>query len=227
VRVIAILSRKGGTAKSTTARSLAVQAAINGHASAILDLDPQATSVLWAGRRPHPAPTVEALGERQLTAVLAAMRGRGAQRVFLDTAPHNQPLMNLATVSADACIITTGTGPDEVEQVGPVVEIVRKVGKPVAILLCRTQPRTSALVLARAALSAFGVPIIPTAITQTIVHVYAAAEGLTASEREPKGKAADEIAQAYKWIEGTLLNGAQSGELPDTGKVTRIRGART
>lgn len=215
--IIAILGRKGGVAKSTTARSLAVQASIAGKRSAILDLDPQQTCVLWSKRRPHPAPAVEAIGEKNIDTALAAMRGRGAEWVALDTPPHNQPIMNLAIKAATACLIVTGTGPEEVEQVGPVVEIVRAFQRPAAIMLCRTQPRTSALSLARAALAAFGVPIVPVAITQGVVHVYAAAEGLTASEREPKSKAAAEIEQAFDWIERNLTHGTRTRELSDLG----------
>jgi chromosome partitioning protein len=225
MNVVSVISRKGGSAKSLSVRSFAVQAAIAGQRSAILDLDPQQTCVLWGKRRPHAAPAVEAIGDRSVQAALEAMKGRGAQSVWLDTPPHNQPLINLAVQAATACVITTGTGPEDVEQVGPVVEIIRAIKRPVVILLCRTQPRTSALPLARAALSTFGVPICPVAITQSVAHVYASAEGLTASEREPSSKAATEIEQAFNWIERELLNGTRASELPDLG-ATRAARAR-
>ena len=214
MKVYGVVSRKGGSAKSLSARSFAVQAAINGQRAAIIDLDPQQTCMLWAKRRPHLAPSVESVAERNIEAALMALKGRGAQIVLLDTPPHNQPLINLAVEASTACIITTGTGPEDVEQVGPVVEeIVRAFGRPTAILLCRTQPRTSALPLARAALSTFGVPICPVAITQSVAHVYAAAEGLTVSEREPKSKAAAEIEEAWRSIERTMASGTSAGEL--------------
>lgn len=219
VKVYGVVSRKGGSAKSLSARSFAVQAAIDGQRAAIIDLDPQQTCMLWAKRRPHLAPSVESVADRNIDAALTALKGRGAQIVLLDTPPHNQPLINLAVQASTGCIITTGTGPEDVEQVGPIVEIVRAFGRPAAILLCRTQPRTSALSLARAALSTFGVPICPVAITQSVAHVYAAAEGLTASEREPKSKPAAEIEEAWRWIERTMASGTSAGELSDLGAV--------
>jgi chromosome partitioning protein len=219
VKVYGVVSRKGGSAKSLSARSFAVQAAIDGQRAAIIDLDPQQTCMLWAKRRPHLAPSVESVADRNIDAALTALKGRGAQIVLLDTPPHNQPLINLAVQASTGCIITTGTGPEDVEQVGPIVEIVRAFGRPAAILLCRTQPRTSTLSLARAALSTFGVPICPVAITQSVAHVYAAAEGLTASEREPKSKPAAEIEEAWRWIERTMASGTSAGELSDLGAV--------
>ena len=67
MKTLTICARKGGVSKSLCTRSFAVQAAIAGLRSAILDLDPQETSVLWSKRRPHPAPAVEGIGrpERQ------------------------------------------------------------------------------------------------------------------------------------------------------------------
>ena len=39
-----------------------------------------------------------------------------------------------------------------------------------------------------------------TAITQLVTHPYASAEGLTAQEREPDGKAAAELGEVWKWL---------------------------
>jgi hypothetical protein len=37
-------------------------------------------------------------------------------------------------------------------------------------------------------------------MTNLIVHSHAAAEGMTAQEREPKGKAATEIKSIWDWL---------------------------
>jgi hypothetical protein len=50
-----------------------------------------------------------------------------------------------------------------------------------------------------------------------VAHVYAAAEGLTASERDPKSKAAAEIEQAFDWVERNLTHGTRTRELSDLG----------
>ena len=131
--------------------------------------------------------------------------------------------MNIAMEAADACLIPTGTGPEEVEQVAAVVDIARRLRIPTAIILCRTQPRVTTTALARSALATFGLPICPVAISQAVVHVYSAAEGLTASEREPNSRAAEEIKLAYNWIEENLFDVKESGELRHVGTTGKSR----
>ena len=47
MKTLAILSRKGGSGKSTFAVHLAVAAEKDGHTTAVIDLDPQASAVNW------------------------------------------------------------------------------------------------------------------------------------------------------------------------------------
>jgi chromosome partitioning protein len=47
MKVIAIISQKGGAGKTTIAVHLAVQAANKGKSAIILDLDPQASATGW------------------------------------------------------------------------------------------------------------------------------------------------------------------------------------
>lgn len=59
--------------------------------------------------------------------------------------------------------------------------------------------------MARAALTAFPMPTCPTAITHLMSHPYASAEGQTAQEREPKGKAAAELAEVWAWLKSIVI----------------------
>jgi chromosome partitioning protein len=61
--VLAVVARKGGVGKSTLARSLAVQALLDGQKAAIIDTDEQATSLKWS-RRKESAPAVVQLGRK-------------------------------------------------------------------------------------------------------------------------------------------------------------------
>ena len=203
--VLAILAQKGGVGKSMLARSLAVQGLIDGLKTAVLDADPQATVVAWGRRRKMDAPAVVALGAQTIPGAVRELAARGGDLVLIDTPPHAQPIISAAAKAADASILVTGPYPEDLEQVGVAAGIVQSLGKPAGILLNKTPPKAHALTLARAALTAFQLPICPTALTHLVSHPYASAEGLTAQEREPSSKAAVELAEVWAWIKDSIL----------------------
>ena len=53
MKIIAIISEKGGAGKTTLAVNLAVAAEAHGLATAIFDLDPRANSTVWGDSRPN------------------------------------------------------------------------------------------------------------------------------------------------------------------------------
>jgi chromosome partitioning protein len=203
--VLAIVARKGGVGKSTFARSIAVQALIEGHKAAIIDADEQATSFKWSRRRKESAPTVIQLADRTLAAAVAELQGRGAEFIVIDTPPHNQPIINIAAEVSDAALIVTQPYPDDLQEVGVAAGILHGLGKPAGIVLNNTETRAHAITMARAALTAFPMPTCPTAITHLMTHPYASAEGQTAQEREPNGKAAAELGEIWAWFDSNVI----------------------
>ncbi|MBF0332656.1 MAG: ParA family protein [Alphaproteobacteria bacterium] len=196
---IAILSQKGGAGKSTLARALAVAALEDGRRSAIIDADPQGTIVAWASRRVAKAPAVVALDGQPLDATAARWRQAGAEVIVIDTPPHARAVIALAAELADVVLIPVRPSPDDLAAVGPTVEIVRALNRPYGIVFNAAPPRGAALALARAALSAFG-HVCPIAVVERLGHQYAAAEGLTVLEREPKSNGAEEIRAVWRWL---------------------------
>lgn len=88
MRIVAILSQKGGTGKTTLALHLAVAAETAGHSAVVIDLDPQASSAEWKDSRPNETPVVIPVPSARLPQALqAAYKGR-ADLVVIDTAPH-------------------------------------------------------------------------------------------------------------------------------------------
>src|SRR5437870_5489771 len=115
MRVLSLLSRKGGTGKSTVCRAIAVEALLHERKSAIIDADEQGTVTLWGRRRPHAAPSILATSSGSIDRHLADLRHDGAELVLIDTPPNVQPIINLAVAPADAAIIVSGVFPDDLE----------------------------------------------------------------------------------------------------------------
>ena len=81
-KVYAVANQKGGVGKTTVAVNLAVAA---GPKSALFDLDPQESAVIWADRRKAESPHVEFLTERRLPDGLKAAEQRGFALAIIDT----------------------------------------------------------------------------------------------------------------------------------------------
>lgn len=105
MKIIAIISQKGGAGKTTLAVHLATAAAAAGHTTAIIDLDPQATAASWGDRRIDPAPEVISGQAARLPALVSAARENVASFLVLDTAPNADQTASLAARAADVVLI--------------------------------------------------------------------------------------------------------------------------
>src|SRR5581483_1556944 len=105
MKIIAIVSQKGGAGKTTLAVHLATAAAAAGHTAAIIDLDPQATAASWGDRRAAAVPEVISGQAARLPALMKAAGDNGADFLILDTAPNADQTASLAARAADLVLI--------------------------------------------------------------------------------------------------------------------------
>ncbi|MFZ3181676.1 MAG: ParA family protein [Methylocystis silviterrae] len=78
MKIVAILSQKGGAGKTTLALHLAAAAEAAGKPCAVIDLDPQASAAGWKDMRLAETPVVVPLPHSRLAAGLQAAREGGA-----------------------------------------------------------------------------------------------------------------------------------------------------
>ena len=78
--------QKGGTAKTTTAINLAVEALAYGLEVGVIDLDPQVSAYDWKDIRGDAPPVVAAVPVPHLEGTLKAAADNGADLVIIDTA---------------------------------------------------------------------------------------------------------------------------------------------
>ncbi len=210
MRVIAIVSSKGGVGKTTIAQCLAVEALRQGVAAAILDSDPQGSAADWGEQRGAAdldAPAVIALGSQRLLGVIGELRKRGAGMVFIDTPPHSAPAINAALDVSSASIMVTRPNPMDLRALEATWAIVSRMKKPSAAVFTQAPPgsRARALGLAQGRLQELKMPYCTTPITYTLSFPYAQAEALAVQEREPTGKARAEIAEVWGWLKRNAI----------------------
>jgi chromosome partitioning protein len=202
MKVIAVSSAKGGVGKSTICVHLAVAAEAAGLATAIFDLDPQASVALWSDHRDEPIPAVVAAQAPRLPGLLKQARDRGADVVLLDTPPHASGVSADACALADVVLVPCRPSAFDLDSVGASIRVATTAKKPVWVVINAAPTQGTEVAETRDALQAAGVTVAPTVIHQRKAFSARAHEGRTALEFEPGGKAAREIEDLLSWLSG-------------------------
>ena len=200
MKIIAILSGKGGAGKTTLAVHLGVAAENAGHTTAIIDLDPQASALTWKDNRESETPAVVSAQASRLPQLVDAAEQNGADIVFIDTAPHSEAAALAAARTAELVLIPCRPAILDLHAIGTTVEIARIAEVPAVVILNAVPARSVLADEARAAIQTYQVETPPCQLGQRIAFVHALTAGLTAQEYEPNGKAAAEIKTLYEYI---------------------------
>jgi len=207
MHTVAILSQKGGTGKTTIALHLAVAAEHAGQAAAVIDLDPQASAAGWKDSRAGETPVVVSVPAARLSQALQVAEEAGAAMTVIDSAPHSSDVALAAAEAADLILIPCRPGILDLRAIATTARIAKLAGKSAYVVLNTMPPRApNVLADAKAAVAVHGLAVAPISIQQRAAYAHALTAGQTAPEYEPGGKAAEEIAQLYAWLQ-TALNG--------------------
>jgi len=197
VHVVAIVSQKGGSGKSTLSLHLAAHHASRGSKTLLLDMDPQGNLVGWAKRRGDLPPDVDTAHASQLGKVLAAAEADGYDLVILDTAPSADRASLGAVEAANLVLIPCRPAQFDLDAVITSVKLVRMVDKPFAVVLNATPPRSRVTEEAAVGLAQAGAPVSQAIVYQRVALQHCLIDGRTAQEVEPGCPAAREIERLY------------------------------
>jgi chromosome partitioning protein len=198
MKTIAFICQKGGTAKTTSAINLAVEAVARGHRVVLIDLDPQVSASNWSDLREDSEPAVIAPQVPHLERVLAQAQENGADLAIIDTAGRTNDAALAAAKAADLVFVPLQPSLLDLGTVKATLDIIRMAGNPPAIaLLTRVKPTGSSHEAAGAWLTQHQLEVAAVTLGERIIYQNAYARGLGVTEAEPSGKAAQEIQQLY------------------------------
>src|SRR3954449_2024096 len=204
MKIVALISQKGGAGKTTLAVHLATRAAADGLATAVIDLDPQATAASWGDRRQAEAPEVVSGQAVRLPVLIKAAEDNGAEFLVLDTAPNADQTASLAARAADVVLIPCRPATFDLEAIETTLLLSRTANKPSYIVLNAVPPRSNIGREATEGLVERGAQVAPHQLSQRAAFAHGVIDGRTAQEFEPEGKAADEVRALYAWLCGTV-----------------------
>lgn len=138
MHVVVVANQKGGAGKTTITRNLAVAA---GEDVAVIDRDPQGSLTSWWNRRAADTPALVPVSGT-LVETLDSLRVAGARLVFIDTPPAaNANLAGIISL-ADLVVIPCRPTPDDLDAVGPTLDIIADTRKQFIFVLTQATART-------------------------------------------------------------------------------------
>ena len=201
MRIITLASQKGGAGKTTLTRNLAVAAQAAGLKVGLIDTDPQGSLSAWYDRREAETPLLVTL-DGDLDAAVAGLRGAGCGLVIIDTPPSTHPIIKAAMVAADLVCVPVRPSPDDLDAVGPTLDLIDEAGRGFAFVISLARAGTNLLADTYPALAQHG-RIAPTVVIDRQDYPKAARDGLGVTELA-KSAAADEMTALWTWIAGVL-----------------------
>ena len=204
MKVLSIVSQKGGVGKSLLSVNLAIVAQAGREKVMIVDLDPQASSANWSDLREEDSLNVQSTQHSRLGKVLESAKKAGTTLVIIDTAPHSETAALAAIRAADFVLIPTRPSFFDLRSIETTIDLVSIAKKKAAVVLNAVPPLGSLGDEAEAQLKELGVEVAPVQVHQRIAFVHSQNSGKAALEYDPEGKATQEIKDLYKWIKRRL-----------------------
>ena len=213
--IVAFAGQKGGSGKTTTAISVAVEWMNRKKSVLLVDTDPQGSCRTWsdvAAERKHTVPTVVAMGvglhcPGQLTAL-----AERHDTVVVDCPPRHDELQRAVLTVTDAVVLPCGPSAMDAWALAESIDLVLKAKKlrpelKAWVLITRKIARTAIGAGAREALAECGLPLLKTELGYRVTYQEAPADGQGPTTYDASGPAAEEIRALVSEIERELKRG--------------------
>ena len=204
MHVIAVVSQKGGSGKTTLTGHLSVQAELSGQGPvAIIDTDPQGSLAAWWNERETSVPVFVKTTLLDLSDHLESLSQAGVKTVLIDTPPAITTAIHEVIKIADYVLVPTKPSPHDLRAVGATVKLVQACKKPMVFILNDASSRAKITYEAAIALSQHGT-VAPVTVHHRTLFASSMIDGRTAQELDPGGQSATEILGLWEYINARL-----------------------
>jgi chromosome partitioning protein len=200
MKVISLVTQKGGSGKSTLCVSLAVAALEAGRTVCILEMDKQATATQWSQIRKGEPPEVSPITVDRLEFAISTLRTAVCDFVFIDTPGIDSPGTNAAIRVSDLCLIPCRPTPADLRAMQPTLAAIQRLEREFAFVLNQTPPKSYRVRETTEGLKILGL-MAEVNIVMRNDHQDAIGSGQGVTEYNPEGAAADEVRRLWAWIE--------------------------
>jgi len=197
---VAVISRKGGTGKTTLVIHLAVAAMQAGLKTVIIDLDTQASAAKWFDLRGEDDLTVASAHATRLKQILHTAEQHGAEFVIIDTSAKTGDDAEAAAEVADLALIPCRPGMLDLQAISLTVKVANNANLPAHIVFNCADPRGIMFQSARESVETYNAELAPVSIGDYVAFQYPLVDGRTAQEFYPDSKPTSQINALFKYL---------------------------
>ena len=204
MRILSVLSQKGGAGKSTVAIHLAV---FFGADTVLVDCDRQESARKWGDRRTADTPDVISyrdFSSHGAPAIADLARSQGTKTLIFDGQPRASALEVELTKMSDLVVIPFGCTILDLESVQSTFDIVKAAGKPAIAVLTKANSRTREYAEAVDWVKAQAPEMPILTLSSLVIYSRSLTSGTAVSEisRSEAGAAGLEIEKLHKTVKG-------------------------
>ncbi len=200
MRVLSLVTQKGGCGKTTLTTCLAVAAGQDGKRVVVLDADPQGTASEWWESREQDTPYLLEVKGDEIAQAVESAREQQYDLILIDTPARAEPVNAAAAQAADFCLIPCQPTLADMRAQSPTVQTLKRLDKRGAFVLTRCPPRGQRVKEAERGLQMFGLPVAPVMIVNRNDYPDAYGSSMGVTEYDLRGKAAQEILDLWQWV---------------------------
>ena len=202
--VIVLASQKGGSGKTTLSGHIAVEAERAGDGPvALIDTDPQGSLAKWWNARAVSTPVFAQVPVGRLAEGISALRRSGVKLIVIDTPPSVTEAISQVVAHADLVVAPTRPSPHDLRAVGPTVDIVERLHKPLVFVVNGATARARITAETAVALSQHGV-VAPVTLHHRVDYAASMIDGRTVGEVRDGSRSAQEITSLWLYLRDRL-----------------------
>lgn len=204
MKIISILSQKGGSGKTTSTLALAGAAHAQGKTVVVLDIDPQAAATGWyTARKRTGLPEglhVQSLQTVHLEEVIEACRAQDVDLVLIDTPPQSDnPAVQAAQLS-DLVLIVTKPSVMDLRAIQNTLRLAKVADVHPYLLLNSVKAVGTRHIEASETMQSMGVDVLPVMLGDRVAFMDMLVDGRTPNEYDAAGSTAQESTALYEHV---------------------------
>ncbi len=205
MKTLAVISRKGGSGKTTLSINLTLAAHLAGWKTLLADIDPQRSASDALRARGGSGPGLAEINAGKLFHTRSQAANDAYDVMLIDTPAAPDSDVAVAVNSADLCVLVCRPTFLDIAAVARSAEMVRRLGKAGLIVLNQAPSRRgdtepASVRQAVEALRFCGLPIAPVGLRARAVYQQAIARGRSVGEWDPGAPAAEEIERLWSHV---------------------------